>query len=109
MPRWLPRVLDRIHALAAAGNVSFTLKGLRELAALDLGLDEDDACALLEALGAEVFRHRLASNATGEWMYVFHPRVGGTPLYVKVILRAECIVISFHEQVDDEADDEADA
>ena len=109
MPRWLPRVLGRIHALAAARRVYFTLKGLRELAALDLGLDEQDACELLAALQAEDFRARLASKATGEWLYVFLPRFAGTRLYVKVILRAECVVISFHEQVENEADDEADA
>jgi hypothetical protein len=97
-------VLDRIRTLAASGKVSFTLKGLRELAALELGLDEGDACELLAALRADDFRSRLASDATGEWLYVFHPRFAGTLLYVKVILRAECIVISFHEQVDDEAD-----
>jgi len=37
MPRWLPRVLARIHRLAAEGKVQFTEKALRELGALDLG------------------------------------------------------------------------
>ncbi len=43
MPRWLPVVLHRIHELAASGRVRFTLKALRELALLDVGLDEVDA------------------------------------------------------------------
>ena len=42
--RWLPVVLARIHELAVARKVRFTIKALEELAALDLGLDEDDAC-----------------------------------------------------------------
>lgn len=38
----------------------------------------------------------LASNATGEWMYIFKPRVEMTIIYVKVILRSNCVVVSFH-------------
>ena len=30
-------------------------------------------------------------------MYVFKPRVGGDTLYLKLILRSECVVLSFHE------------
>jgi hypothetical protein len=33
----------------------------------------------------------------GEWMYLFRPKIAGTILYVKVIVRSNCIVISFHE------------
>jgi hypothetical protein len=36
---------------------------------------------------------------------VFLPRVGGETLYIKVLLRSDCIIVSFHEQVDDEEDD----
>ena len=39
-------------------------------------------------------------------MYVFKPSVGGTVLYVKVIVRGDCIVISFHEDEEEEAHDE---
>jgi len=42
MPRWLPRVLRHIRELAAAREVLFTLKARRELAALGIGLDEED-------------------------------------------------------------------
>ena len=38
-------------------------------------------------------------------MYVLEPKVGAVPLYVKVILRSECVVISFHAR---EGDDEED-
>lgn len=50
MPRWLPKVLTRVHELAAEG-----------------------------------------------WMYVFKPRIGTELAYVKVILRSECVIVSFHE------------
>jgi hypothetical protein len=31
-------------------------------------------------------------------MYVFTPRFGGVVVYVKVIVRSNCVVISFHEE-----------
>jgi hypothetical protein len=56
VPRWLPRLLRKIHELAGRGRVRFTLKALRELAALGAGLDAQ-----------------------------------------KVVVRAGCVVVSFHE------------
>jgi hypothetical protein len=96
--RWLPKVLARIHELASQGRVRLTLKALRELLALDLGLDEEDACHVLAGLAAGDFVERLVSRKTGEWMYVFKPEVGGGVVYVKLILRSDCVVISFHEE-----------
>jgi hypothetical protein len=69
----------------------------RKLAALEFALDEEDACDLLAELKAEDSAGRLASATTGEWMYVFMPRVAGETFYVKLILRNECVVVSFHE------------
>jgi hypothetical protein len=97
MPRWLPRVLARIRELAAGRRILFTLKARRELAALDFGLDQDDACDVLANLAEEDCSGRLESTATGEWMYLFKPSLAGTVFYVKVVLRGECIVVSFHE------------
>jgi hypothetical protein len=105
MPRWLPIALKRIHELAANGRVRFTFKALRELAALDVGLDETDACELLQRLRASESGGRLRSKRTREWLYVFLPRVGAETFYVKVLLRSDCIIISFHEQVGDEEED----
>lgn len=102
MPRWLPKVLRRIRALATAQKVRFTLKARRELASLALGLDEENACDVLANLAAEDSAGRLESAATGEWLYLFKPDVAGVVVYVKVILRSDCVVISFHE---DEAGD----
>ena len=63
MPRDLNRVLRRIRALTVERKVRFTLKALRELAAL--GLDATDACEVLEGLKTLDFVKRLASDATG--------------------------------------------
>jgi hypothetical protein len=38
-------------------------------------------------------------------MYVFKPSVASTTVYVKLILRAECLVVSFHED-EGESDEE---
>jgi hypothetical protein len=96
MPRWLPRVLSRIHRLAAEGRVQFTDKALRELEALDLGLNEHDGAEVVLGLTARECAGRVFSPETAEWLYVFKPLVAGTALYVKLVLRAHCIVISFH-------------
>lgn len=97
MPRWLPKILRRIRERAAAREVTFTLKALRELANLDPGLDEEDACEILVNLTAEDSVGRIESATTGEWMYLFKPPLAGIVLYVKLILRGNCVVISFHE------------
>lgn len=96
-PRWLPTLLVRIRGLASAGHVAFTHKALRELAQLGIGLDEDDACDILCHLHAPDFSERVKSESTGEWLYVFKPEVAGTAIYLKVVLRNACIVISLHE------------
>ncbi len=97
MPRWLPAVLTRVGEFAETRQILFTLKARRELAALELGLDEEDARSLLASLTSEDSAGRVASAATGEWMYVFKLSLAGMVLYVKLILRTECIVVSFHE------------
>jgi hypothetical protein len=102
MPPGLADVLRRVRALTSDQKVRFTLKAVRELAAL--GLDATDACDSLEGLKAADFVERLVSEATGEWMYVFKPNVGGILVYVKLILRRGCVVVSFHE--DEGGDDE---
>jgi hypothetical protein len=107
MAPWLPKVLTRVRELAAARKVLLTLKARRELASLDIGLDEEDACDILASLKAEDSDGRLESAATGEWMYLFKPQLAGTVLYVKLVLRNDCVVVSFHE--DEGGDHEEDA
>jgi hypothetical protein len=101
MPRWLARILTTIRDLSSARQIFFTLKARREWAALELGLDEEDVCDLLEGLEPKDLAGRMVSEVTGEWMYVFKPSLFETPLYLKLILRHECIVISLHEDDDD--------
>ena len=107
MPAWLPRVLKRIRELVAANKVRFTFKVRSELAGLRFGVDERDACDLLANLTVEDAAGRLASQVTGEWMYIFKPLLVGVVLYIKLIVRNDCIVVSFHE--DEEGAHEEDA
>lgn len=106
MPRWLTSALTRIQELASARRIRFTLKARQELASLKLGVDEEDVCDVLESLTEVDSAGRLAST-TGEWMYLFKPVLAGLMLYVKVILRTDCVVLSFHEDEGggDEEDD----
>lgn len=97
MHRWLPGVLKRITELAAARKVRFTLKARHELAALQFGLDEQDASDLLANLTVADSAGRVLSRATGEWLYVFKPALAGAILYVKLVVRSNCVVVSFHE------------
>lgn len=107
MPRWLSKVLTGVRSLAAVRNVRLTLKALREVAGLESGLDEDDACEVLAELTAEDSAGRVESAATGEWLYLLKPQVSGTILYIKLILRNTCVVVSFHEDEDDSDEDDA--
>jgi hypothetical protein len=65
-------------------------------------LDEEDALEILRRLRGADSAGRLRSEHTGEWLYVFLPRVAGETLYVKLLLRDDCLIVSFHEQVDDD-------
>jgi hypothetical protein len=103
MPRWLPKVLKRIHVLAAAGEIRLTYKAERE--ALLLGLSPVDVRDVIVGLGARDSGGRLASATTGEWLYVFQPHVGGQNIYVKLVLREDCVVVSFHEDRGHEEDE----
>ena len=98
-PGWLLKALRRIRELATARKVMFTHKAFRELAGL--GLDGEDACDILANLTADDSAGRLKSATTEEWMYVFKPRLSGTVLYVKLILRNSCVLTSFHEDEGD--------
>lgn len=104
MPRWLPRTLTRIRALARSGRIAFTLKALRELTLLDF--EPDHACEILSKLGLADFDCRFRSAVTSEWMYVFKPKVSGATLYLKLVVRANCVVISFHEDESSDSDED---
>ena len=95
MPRWLPSVLTRIRALASAGRVTFTVKVGPELDALRLR--REDAIEILLSLGPGDYPIRLRSTSSDEWLYVFRPAYPGLRLYLKLVIRTDCVVISCHE------------
>jgi hypothetical protein len=70
-----------------------------------MGLDEDDACDVLANLIRRDLVGRLVAEKTGEWMYVFTPSVAGVVVCVKVVVRANCVVISFHEEEERDEDE----
>lgn len=101
-PTWLPKIIDRVRQSGREGSVRFTLKALKELATLELGLDETDVCGILAELNERDFRSRIVSAVTLEYLYIFVPKVAGMEIYLKVVVRAHCVVISFHEDYKDE-------
>ena len=74
-------------------------------ASRSMGLDEEDACDVLASLTRSGLVGRLVSEQTGEWMCVFKPSVAGVVVYMKVVVRAHCVVISFHEEEETDEDD----
>ena len=102
MPNWLKKALDRIHQLAFERRVLFTLKALEELEALDLGLDAEDVINIVQGLELDDFSERVISEGTKEWLFVFKPVLAEMTIYLKVVIRDSCIVISFHEDEPDE-------
>ncbi len=96
--RKLRVALRRIHLLASRRAVQMTLKAQEEMSALTPAADIDDVLDVLLALGEEDWSGRITSVATGEDMFVFHPWTSHGLLYVKVLLRRTCVVVSFHEE-----------
>jgi hypothetical protein len=93
----LSTILTRVHELAADGKIRLTDKAVEELSSLELELDADDIRDVLVALNAADSAGRLRSTITDEWLYVWKPRVFETALYVKLVVRGDCVVVSFHE------------
>ncbi len=74
---------------------------------LGWGFDAEDACQMLASLTSRNFAGRLVSKITGEWMYVFKPSVSGAVLYIKLVLRNDCLVVSFHEDTGEEYEEDS--
>ena len=105
MPRWVPRVLTRLRVLAAAGRLRFTATARAE--ASELGLSHEDVGLLLRQFTPSDRPTRLRSLSSHDWLYAFRPALPGLRLYLKVAIRADCVVISCHEDRP-EAAEEAD-
>jgi hypothetical protein len=95
VPRWLTRALARIHAAAERDAIRLTYKAEEE--ARELGLSCTDAAEVVSSLTIRDFARRISSEITDDWMYVFLAELAGRQLYIKVVLRAHCVVVSFHE------------
>ena len=95
MPRWLPRALRRLRALARAGRLRYTHKAMEEIAGL--GLTRDDVREIVAGLRPGDAPTRVRSVRSGEWLYEFRPVASGVALYLKVLLRADALVVSCHE------------
>jgi hypothetical protein len=95
MARWITRTVARIRAFVLSDRVRFTRKARQERRALPM--DIEDAYAVLRTLRPVDGPERRWSSASRDWLYVFRPIHGGVRLYVKVALRDECVVVSFHE------------
>lgn len=92
---YIQRVADLIEA--APSRVRWTHKARTELQEnfpLLLREDAEDALAQLEVRD---FDHRLESESTGEEMWVFKTEIGDDSVWVKLIMRDNCVVISFHD------------
>lgn len=99
IPRHARAALRRIRELAAQRAVRITLKAHQEMAALEPPADIDDVVEVLTGLKPGDWVSRIVSHVTGEAMYVFKPMTMFGLLYLKVVTRADCIVVSFHEEV----------
>jgi hypothetical protein len=75
------------------------MKAQEEMASLEPSADIDDVVEILSGLEAEDWESRICSLITGEALHVFKPTTAFGLLYVKVIIRNDCIVVSFHEEV----------
>jgi len=80
--------------------VRFTDKAALEIATLRI--EAADAFEILSALGPDDFDTTLRSSSTGEVLHLFRWVMPGLALYIKVAIRDPCVVISFHEERDDE-------
>lgn len=94
------RVLSGIRSYLAAGRVLLTKKARREMDVLRM--TPEDVYEVLGGLTEEDFFAGIRSERTGEWMYVFKPGIVDIVVYLKVVLRDDCVVISFHEDEDEE-------
>jgi hypothetical protein len=100
-PRHARIAIRRIRELAEQRAIRITRKAQEEMAALDPAADIDDVLEVLVALAPEDWVCRLISHVTSEALHVFKPMTPFGLLYVKVIVRKDCIVVSFHEELEE--------
>jgi hypothetical protein len=99
-PRHARIALQRIRELASKQAVRITSKVQAEMDALEPPADIDDVVEVLSLLTSDDWQRRVCSELTGEPMHVFKPVTVHGLLYVKVVIRGNCVVVSFHEEVE---------
>lgn len=64
-------------------------------------LSHEDGEDIIAGLGRQDFHRRLRSHVLAEPLWVFRPEVNDEVLWVKLALRADCIIVSFHRDDED--------
>src|SRR5690242_16470901 len=96
---WLSGCLEywlKLRHLQAAARFPLPIRLLESSPSFIL-VDETDVCHLLLDLKISDFKERKHSNITDEWLYIFLISVEDCQIYLKLILRNNCLIISFHE------------
>ena len=75
-----------------------TGKALAEAEAL--GCVREDVVSVLAELQVADYHDQIRSHHSGEPMYIFKPWLVEVVVYLKVVLRGDCVVVSFHEDQD---------
>lgn len=89
--------LDEIKSLIRAGDVIVTGKARDNARALNFTYDDIIDCVL--SLSDRVFYGAMeADDRPGFFQDVYHPRLNGTDLYVKLQIDEDAIVIQFKRQ-----------
>lgn len=95
MSSWKTRVIEALRRHVRGGTVRWTTKAVREFTALSL--TEPAAFEIVESLTVKNVVGRITSETSGEELHVFKTLLDELSLYIKIAFRAECVVISFHE------------
>lgn len=103
MSSWKTKAIENLRRHVKNGTVRWTTKATREFTGL--GLTEPAAFEIVESFTVEDLVGCITSETSGEELHVFKTLFDELMLYVKIAFRAECVVISFHEDNGGFADD----
>lgn len=70
-----------------------------------MGLTEPAAFEIVQSLTARNLVARITSETSGEELHVFKTLFDDLLVYIKIAFRAECIVISIHEDNGESGDE----
>ena len=85
-----------VKALVATGKIRTTFSARK--GALELGLDEDGICAVVEALLDRDFHKSMTTHADHRlWQDVYRPTTPVGDVYVKLTVIDDVLIVSFKE------------